>query len=64
MCCTPMDYAERSLVRCAALADRMPQRCPDCGSTWIAPTFWPDASLDVWDCSNPECHAVFSGRGD
>jgi single-stranded DNA-binding protein len=47
-----------------AISARYPRRCPSCGSKWIAPTFWPDASLDVWDCAEPECRAIFSGRGD
>jgi ribosomal protein L37AE/L43A len=41
---------------------RYPRRCGSCGSRAIAPLFWPDASLDVWDCS--DCGAIFSGMGD
>jgi hypothetical protein len=39
-----------------------PVRCPECGADAV-PLFWPDASLDVYDCDNPRCAAIFS-RGD
>lgn len=58
-CCTPLD---RPALIAQALRDRHPRRCPSCGSDAIAPLFWPDASLDVWDCQR--CAAIFSGRGD
>lgn len=63
-CCTPMNYDERARARAEAVDATTPRWCPSCGSKWIAPTFWPDASLDVWDCAEPECRAIFSGRGD
>lgn len=40
----------------------LPDRCPACGSRQIAPLFWPDPSLDVYDCANPACHAIWSHR--
>lgn len=61
-CCTPMDYDERARSRADALTALTPTRCPNCGSRAIAPLFWPDASLNVFDCC--DCLAIFSGRGD
>lgn len=67
--CQPPMTAERW----AAISERMatrerqllavtPTRCPACGSREIAPLFWPDATLDVFDCRR--CASIFSGRGD
>jgi ribosomal protein L37AE/L43A len=57
-----MTYGERAQMRTDALTARSPRWCPSCGARAIAPLFWPDASLDCWDCL--DCFAVFSGRGD
>ena len=40
----------------------LPTRCPACGDPGVAALFWPDPSLDLWDCANPACHAVFCWR--
>ena len=54
-----MTRTERLLQEIKA---RMPRHCPACGSEEIAPLFWSDPTVDVWDCCR--CAAIFSGRGD
>ena len=38
----------------------LPDRCPACGSREVCPVFWPDASLDQWDCA--DCKAMWGVR--
>ena len=63
-CCQPIPPAFLSTrAYLASLPPgTLPDRCPTCGSREIAPLFWPDASVDSYDCSNPDCHTIFSWR--
>lgn len=40
----------------------LPTRCSQCGSKEISPLFWPDPSIDEYQCYEPTCMAIFGWR--
>lgn len=66
LCCQPdpltiARWDERLDAITAHLDAVRPRRCPSCGADAV-PLFWVD--VDVYECGDPDCRAIFSGRGD
>ena len=65
-CCQPHPIPPAFLSTRAYLASlppgAMPDRCPHCASRAVAPLFWPDASLELYECFAPACRAIWCWR--
>lgn len=65
-CCQPLVIPPAFLSTRAFWASLapgdVPTRCPACSGSAVTPLFWPDTSLDQFECHEPDCRAIFCWR--